>query len=316
MFDIISVGGATTDVFVRVKGEIEKIHGHLDVCLSVGSKLLIEELKFDTGGAGTNTAVSFSRLGLKTGWIGVLGSDHNSAMIADCMKKEKVSFLGEQKSGNVGYSVILTGLKKDRTILYYRGINDQLLKFKNSKTKWYYFGSLLGKSFETGKKLAVFAKKNKIPFAFNPSTYLAKKGISYLRPFLDGCSVLVLNLEEAKLLLKNISSTTEMLKKLNNYSKIVVITDGSKGVIAFDGKHKYTVFPGKVPVVETTGAGDAFASGFVSGLIMKYPIEKALQLAVANSESVIQHIGAKNNLLFRKDLRKIKARRVEKCLLA
>ena len=78
---------------------------------------------------------------------------------------------------------------------------------------------------------------------------------------------------------------------------IVVITDKDKKVKSYDGKKKYSLMPHKIKVVERTGAGDAFASGFVAGQIANKTIQQSLVLALKESESVIRHFGAKNNLL-------------------
>ena len=71
MYDIITVGGSTVDVFVKTSMKNVKIANlpEHDVCYPVGSKILIDDLHFDTGGGGTNTAVAFARLGFRTGWL-------------------------------------------------------------------------------------------------------------------------------------------------------------------------------------------------------------------------------------------------------
>ena len=90
----------------------------------------------------------------------------------------------------------------------------------------------------------------------------------------------------------------ELLLKLHKQGpEIVVITDGKQGVYAYDGKDSYVIKPHNVKVLETTGAGDSFASGFLAGLLKRNDIEFALQLGLAEAESVITHYGAKNKLL-------------------
>ena len=318
MFDIITVGSATVDVFVHTVKEFTRLTSvkkEHDVCYPIGGKILIDQLTFDTGGAGTNTAVAFSRLGLKTGWLGKLGDDSNSKHILDVMKKEKVNFLGTFGSGHTGYSVIIVGLLNDRTILTHKGINDSLkineINFSKLKTRWFYFGSMLGESFKTLCALAEFAKKKNIPYAFNPSTYLAKQGYSALKDIIDGCSIIVLNRQEAELL-THTSYISKMLETLQRHAKTVVITDGKQGAFAYNGKQRLKLWTRNVRVVETTGAGDAFAAGVTSGLMKDKPLDLALKLGLAEAESVLQHIGAKNNLLKLQQLQKsLKGIRVE-----
>lgn len=305
-FDVITIGSASSDVFVRTENEEINQHGdHHDVCYTIGSKFLIKELHFATGGGATNSAVAFARLGLKTGTICLVGKDSNGNTILEELKKEKISFLGKKKEGMTGYSVILIGLEKDRSILTYKGINNELKKsdveFKNLKTKWFYISSMMNQSFETAKEIIKYAKKNKIKWAFNPSQYLAEKGIKALKEFINGCDLLVLNKEEAEALVSSrkigVWSIEELLKKLKKYAKIVVITDGPRTAYASDGKTNYSLYPSNTKIVETTGAGDSFASGVLAGLYLKNDLEFALRLGYAESESVIQYIGAKNKLL-------------------
>src|SRR3989338_6409021 len=122
-FDIVTFGGAVIDTFLNtnVPEESGKI------CYESGSKILIKDLRFDVGGGGTNTAVAFSRLGFKTGYIGKLGKDTNADKILDCLKNEKITFLGKQDPKFMtGYSVILDSRKHERTILTYKGANNQI----------------------------------------------------------------------------------------------------------------------------------------------------------------------------------------------
>lgn len=310
MFDIITVGSATQDVFVRTEKEEISQHGdHHDVCYTIGSKSLIKELHFATGGGATNSAVAFARLGLKTGCVCTVGRDLNGKNVLSELKEENVAFLGAEKKGNTGYSVVLIGLEKDRFILTYKGVNDVLLRkdvrYNKLNAKWLYISSMINNSFETAKQIVKHAKKSKIKWAFNPSQYLAEKGVHFLKEFIYGCDLLVLNKEEANALVSSwnygIFEAEELLQQLNKYAKIVVITDGPRTAYAFDGRIKYALLPTKINVVETTGAGDAFASGVLAGLHLTDNIAFALQLGYSEASSVIQHIGAKNKLLTLKE---------------
>ena len=158
----------------------------------------------------------------------------------------------------------------------------------------------MGQSFKTAEKVALFAKKKKIKYAFNPSSYLAQKGLNYLKKIITSCDILVLNKEEALSLLKSKKSINYLLKKLQKHSKIVVITEGKLGASAYDGEYKYTLYPRKTKVVETTGAGDSFASGFTAGIMLGKDVSYSLQLGYAEASSVIGHIGAKKDLISRK----------------
>jgi ribokinase len=313
MYDVITVGSATVDGFVQTGDNLfQKVYQNC-VRVPFGSKILVTDIKFDVGGGGTNSAVSLSRLGFKTSFIGRIGMGHNCQRVLNVLRKENVdtSFV-QQEGGRTGFSIVLDAKGHDRTILAFKGSNNNLrystIKKSRLKTKWFYFSSMMGESFTTLEKLAMFAHRNNIKILFNPSNYLAKKGKSYLKKILDNTEILVLNLEEASILAGNGNKKVYiLLKELYSLGpKIVVITDGKKGVHAFDNSYYYFIKPHKINVLETTGAGDAFASSFLAGIIKKGSIEFALQLGIANAESVIQHYGTKNKLLtWREALRAI-----------
>lgn len=293
-YDIITVGSAVIDAFVDTG--IPEIHKKM--CYNVGTKIAVKDLKFATGGGGTNTAVSFSKLGLKTGYAGKLGKDENGKIILNELKKEKVDFLGVLGKEPTGFSVILDSKEHERTILTYRGANDYLefseLPLKKLNTNWFYFSSMTGEAHETQEKLAEWARKKGKKIAFNPSSYLTRKGASYLKKILSKVYVLILNDEEARDLIPQGDLFLE-LHKLG--PKIVCITYGKNGSKISDGNCIYEIIANKIKVAEKTGAGDAFASGFVSGLIKLNEIAKAAQIGTMNAESVIQIPGAKNGLL-------------------
>ncbi|MBW2986019.1 carbohydrate kinase family protein [Candidatus Woesearchaeota archaeon] len=306
MFDVITVGSASVDAFISSKSKsIELLRKKHEICLPIGSKILVDYLHMDTGGGGTNCAVAFARLGLKTGWVGKIGDDENSKHILNQMKKEKVKFLGKiKKGGSTGFSVIIIGLEKDRTILAYKGINDKLkisdISLNKLKTKWFYMGSLLGESFKTAEKIAQYAKKKKIKLAFNPSPYVARMGFKKLKKIISACNLLVLNKEEAQDIAHRKTNNIDfLLKKLQKHVPLVVITDGKRGAYAYNGIDKYTMHVGKQKIIEATGTGDSFASGVLAGIILGYDIEKAMRLGYADGVSVLSHIGAKEKLLTR-----------------
>ena len=89
MYDVITVGSATVDAFVDTENKL--FIGKKRIHVPFGSKLLIKDLRFDIGGGGTNCAVAFSRLGLKTGYVGKIGVGTNSQRIVNLLKKEKIS---------------------------------------------------------------------------------------------------------------------------------------------------------------------------------------------------------------------------------
>ncbi len=305
MYDVITVGSATVDVFASTEfNRLIKKKKEDFIAYPLGSKILIKELNFTIGGGGTNTAVALSKLGHKVAYIGKIGSAENSKRVVDTLRKEGVdtSLIVSSKKSRTGYSIILDSKNHDRTILAFKGSNNDLrfseVDLKKIKTKWFYFSAMLDESFKTLEKIADFAEENGIKICFNASTYLAKKGKLFLKNILKRTDILVLNKEEAGYM-SGKEGVIDVFKSLSQMGvKIIVITDGRNEGYCYDGNYVYSFMPHKkINIVETTGAGDAFAASFLSGIIKKNDVKFALQLGVVNSESVIQHHGAKEKLL-------------------
>lgn len=299
-YDVITMGSNVIDTFIYTGiGEKEGA-----ICFPAGTKIQINEIYFSVGGGGMNSAVCLSKLGLKTGYLGKIGVGYNSEVVFGQLKKNKIDFLGVRGKGHTGYSAILESDKKHRTVLTYKGESDNLefseINLKRLNAKWLYFTSMSDKSFESQKKIAEYAKKRGIKLAYNPSSYQTKKGAEYLSEILKNTCLLCLNKEEAEML------AGKDIYKLNRLGpSIVCITDGENEGCVYDGEYLYRFWPNKINVKEPTGAGDAFGSSFVAGLIKFNEVEIALKMALANSEHVIQELGAENGLLNWEKIKKI-----------
>ena len=312
-FDIITFGSAVVDVFV----DTDVAEKNKKISYPVGSKILINELREDIGGGGTNTAVAFSRFGLKTGFIGKIGKDNSGKSIINMLEKEKITFLGKaERHEKTGYSIILDSREHNRTILTYKAINNNI-SWKDikkhlrdiKKKKYIYFTSLLGESFKTQIKLSRIAKTNSIKIIFNPSDYLIRHANkNKLYEVLKNTHILIFNKQEAEMLcrkyhMKIPKKNPELVRVVSELGpNIIVITDKNNKIWAYDKQNNKTagLKPHKIKVKERTGAGDAFGAGFAAGIITGKGIEKSLELGLKESESVLRYFGAKNKLLEKK----------------
>ncbi|RLG15142.1 MAG: hypothetical protein DRN66_00185 [Candidatus Nanohalarchaeota archaeon] len=315
-YDITTIGSATIDTFVDTN-IAEREH---TISYPVGAKLTVENIQFFIGGGGTNTAVSFARLGLKTAYLGKIG-DHFKKDIIDMLKKEKIKFVGKITKDMNDHSIILDTKKHNRTILTYKGASNKLtmkdIDLDGIKTGWFYFCSMMGDAFKTQIALSDFAQKKGINVAFNPSYYQIKAHRKELGRILKNTEIIIFNKEEAIGLVLGIDAKADpgkvkkfygkdsrenmidLLKKIRSIGvKIICITDGKNTTYTYDGETLYEFEPHKeIKALERTGAGDAFASTLVAAIAKGKPLDFALWMATINSESVIQNYGAKNILL-------------------
>lgn len=127
--------------------------------------------------------------------------------------------------------------------------------------------------------------------------YLAKQGMKKLSRLLSRVEIIILNKEEGQALTGG-TTFKEIIEKIaHSGPKIIVLTDGPKTIYAYQDGKFYSKIPRKIKVIDSTGAGDAFAAGFIYGIMYNKDIQTCLDMGLKESDSVITHIGAKNNLL-------------------
>lgn len=308
MFDVITFGSGTMDVYVKSK---KLALAGSDIRLRLGSKIEAEDILFYSGGGGTNAAATFANQGLKVAYCGQVGEDYFGDLIIRDLEVRKInnSFVLRTKEKATNASVFLNYPGKDRAILIYRGASDLLRKkdipwAKLKSAKWFYLAPFSGKLAELTSRIIDFAKKNKIKIAFNPGYDQLNFPKSVLKEILSRVDILILNREEASNLAGiPYNKEREIFRKIDEMANgIVIMTKGGKGATVSDGKKLF--FAKSLAeslgwkIVDVTGAGDAFGSGFISGFLKsKGNIEHSMQLAMANSAFNLLKWGAKEGLL-------------------
>jgi len=314
MFDVITIGSATRDVFLEPKeSRVEKSKKYKTgegLCFSLGSKIDVPKIHFRTGGSAVNAAITFASQGLKAAVLCKVGKDTRGKSIIRRLKGAGVStnLIIQDKKYFTAYSVIMVA-GGGRTIFVHRGATEHLCcdepvpyeKLKN--TKWFYITNLGGKSEKIFLPLINFAYKNNIKIALNPGKTQLKLGKN-LVPVLAKIDALILNQEEASYLTGiKFQDEKNIFKKLDKWVKgIFVMTKGRDGFTACDNKNIYAGGVLKEPVyIDRTGAGDAFGSGVVSAIIKGKSMEEALQSGSANATGVLSEWGANEGLLSSND---------------
>jgi sugar/nucleoside kinase (ribokinase family) len=246
--------------------------------------------------------------GFKVAYCGKVGHDKEGDQILKELKERKidVSMCLRDKEYSTAYSAILSLPEEERTVLIYRGAchflkEAQLPKAKILKTKWFYLAPLSGQTANLFESLLAWGLEHKIKVAVNLSLEQINWGFSRLKPLLKLIDLLILNQEEAALLVgKTVQDEKETMRELSRHTNgLVIITKGGEGSLVSDGKIIFQAGALDQKVVEKTGAGDAFAAGFLAGLLKQNTIEYAIQLATANATSCMLKVGAKNGLLTR-----------------
>lgn len=314
MFDVVTFGSATRDIFVRsngikIIGSSEFLTGKA-MAVEAGGKIYIEELIFATGGGGTNCAATFALQQLKTAYVGLIGNDQGGLEIFRELNDLGVNcnFIKTTERAKTPYSIILSAPGKERSILVYEGASHLVsladIPFEQLKqTKWFYLSGLAGEASKTFEPIINFATDNKIKLAVNPGHYQLTENIDILKKLLNKIDILLVNQEEASLITGvDFKNETELFKKFDELVPgIAVMSKGKNGVAVADNRQIYSAGIPQSTYVDRTGSGDAFGSGFVAVIIQGGSIVEAIQLGTANATSTIQKIGAKNGLLKKSD---------------
>ena len=327
MYDFITIGSATQDVFVQsdvasIVTVSQMMKKSEFMSFPYGAKTEIADFSKNLGGGAVNTAINLANLGLKTSTIIKLGNDELNNTIKLKLAQSGIDIMNIIDSTKylTGFSIILVSFQGDRTVLAHRGANAHVHEKEVNfdaikKARWVYVSPLSGDSNKILDKIAKFCEENNINLAINAGTTALKKGGKYFSKILKTAQIVVMNKEEATLVTKiqvrpdskevKFSKEkihpdiVEMLKTLKGDTQAtVVITDGKNGVYCYDGKKIYVcpIYP--ATVVSTLGAGDAFSSTFCATMDkFNNDIEKALLYASINSASICGHFGAQEGFL-------------------
>lgn len=315
MFDLITIGDPTLDTFIIIDEEAAKLQCNLKheeclLCLNYADKIPFEKTGQSVGGNAANLAVGCKKLGLKTALVAEIGDDINGQIIEEELETAKVNtdYLETIKDKQTRYSIVLN-YKSERTILSYHSKHNYKLN-KLPASKWIYYTSL-GEGFEKiQNKLVKHLNKNpQTKIIFNPGSYQIKHGLTEIKKLFPRTDLLFVNKEEAQKITKTKKTIPELFKILYKTGiKKIVITDGRNGSYAYDGKKIFFMRPYPIKPIARTGAGDAYASGFLSALFFGYDLSTALKWGSANGAAVTQKIGAEKGLLNQTGIKKILTR--------
>lgn len=314
MYDVVTIGSTVKDSFWYTDFETvssDAAPSGKAIAIPLGEKFGAEKVVTSLGGNAANAAVTFSRQGHSTALFTKVGNDVVAKELVQELKKEKVStdLVEYSNDKNTAESILLLQDGERSIITYHGAINEFTLEhvaLEQLHAQWWYV-SLPGDSYKLFDRLLVYAREHNIKVAYNPSfKHLQGEGRNDLLKHLEDVSLLVLNEGEAAALTGiSFEKEQEVFEKLDVLVPgIVAVTNGPKGVTVSDGAHIYKAGIFKEQHIEDrTGAGDAFGSGFVAGLLQTEEeckkgvcnsdnITHAIRLASANATSVIEQVGS------------------------
>lgn len=302
MQDILSIGTATVDAFLTIPED--SVHCHMndktyELSFPLGQKIPLENAEFLIGGDASNVSVGLSRLGLSSMLFAEIGDDEFAEKILRSLSEEHIDLSHVIQTETQSSFAMGLEYKGDRTLFVRHQKREHQFAF-DVKAKWMYLSSL-GEVWEKAYQNAYTSVlEHHMYLACNPGTLQIQAGFAQIATILSRTDILFLNIDEAaELLDKKDQSVEDLLIAYRAYGvKTVVLTDGKNGSYA-KGPDGMTYHVGIVnhPIVERTGAGDAYSSGFLAAIIHGRSTSEAMIWGTLNAASVVGKVGAQPGLL-------------------
>lgn len=304
---LLSVGDATIDVFMQPT-ESETLCDlntkECKIAFSYGEKIPVKNLEFSIGGNAANNAIGTKRLGIDSAIVLTLGDDPAGTLILNRLTEEKVdmTYVIQQPSTTSNYSSIIN-YGGERTIFSYHAPRSYEFPVQLPLAPWVYLTSM-GEAFRPffNHLMEWLTKHPETRLAFNPGSWQMKMGVQLILDVLARTHLLYVNREEAEKLVNftgsSVGKEKDLLTAVSKLGpKVVIVTDGANGALAFNGQTFLKVGVLPVDAYERTGAGDAFGSGCLAALIKGKDLGEALLWGTVNSASVIGYTGSQKGLL-------------------
>jgi len=287
-YDLVTVGHALVDIRIVV-----------DRFPAPDEEAVVLSQTWGAGGSAINTAIDGSRLGLRTAVIAKIGFDSFGRIIVDELLREGVDISGLRVSstGRTGFTIV--AIDRDGKIAMYgfKGVAEELdpSEVDNeiiSTARYVHIASL---RLDTSLKVAEIARKAGAKISWDPGRVLAKKGLKELEKMIKSIDIVLANKVEASVItgldIDKYRESAKILKDLG--PELVVVKLGSRGIYVLGDGVDEEVPAVKVDrVVDTTGAGDAFAAGLIAGILRGYSLRKALLYANAVAALKITKLGS------------------------
>ena len=266
-----------------------------------GEELIIDSASEQPGGSAANTIVGLARLGVKTGFIGVVGDDSDGACIRSGMAQEGVDVSGIETAdcaGRTGMVLVIVDGRGERSMYVYSGANNALnitsknLLYANSAKFLHLSSFACEDQFEMQME---FIDRSEARISFAPGMLYARRGIDALHGTISQTEIVFLNRDEIGILTG--LDYRDGAKELNDIgAEIVAVTLGGDGCYIRTKGGEISVPASSAEVVDTTGAGDAFCAGFLCGLLGGRSLDYCGRMGNRVAAKCVEAVGARTGL--------------------
>jgi sugar/nucleoside kinase (ribokinase family) len=311
--DVLAIGNAIVDVIADASDEFLEAEG-----LTKGAMLLVDEEEAErlyaemgqgieaSGGSAANTAAGIAALGVRAGFVGQVAPDQLGEVFTHDIRAKGVEF--ETPPADFGVStarcLVLVTPDAHRTMNTYLGASQYLMveALDEGQIERAAILYLEGYLWDPGAARYAMIKAidvahaagRKVAFTLS-DTFCIERHRDGFYALIDGGRVDILFANEAEIqALAAIPNFEQAVAAVKDKVEILVVTRSEKGAIAIAGDTRFEVAAEPVDaVVDTTGAGDLFAAGFLAGLAQERSLEDALHMGAIAAAEVISHYGAR-----------------------
>ena len=261
------------------------------------------------GGSPANIAMNIKRLGGNSALSSAVGNDGLGDFLINHLKNNNIDTRYISKVNNSTSMVLVSKSKTTPVPIFYRGADYNLqyddnieYALKNCKIVHFSCWPISQKnSRQTIEKVIDKAKENNILIGFDPNYHEMiweknHNGLEYIKNIISKVDIVKPSEVDAERIFGCDTPKKQVKKFIDLGAKLVIMTLGKDGAIVTNGDETLTFKTFATEIVDTTGAGDAFWSGFYTGLTKSYSLKDSLNLGFATSAFKLKHVGAIANL--------------------
>lgn len=325
MSKIVTIGSVCQDIFLPTNEGVlwntsDDILSKKKIAFELGAKYAIEKRFESLGGNSINVAVGLKKLGEEVFPNTTVGDDALGKWILKELQLCEINteIIKIKDNCKSDFSTIIIDKNNSDRIIFSNHEANNFLHFDKKNIgipNWIFIGDLSKNWKEIIDDVITFSKEKKIRLAFNPRQKTIHEDVLKILDIISNVEIIFINKDEAIEIVSGMKQDTViefleneeyLLKVLFRLGpEIVVITDGENGAWCFNGEKIVRGKALKRDVIDTTGAGDAFTSGFLAAYIKNIDIETSMKWGIANSSSSISEYGGQKGLLNESDIENI-----------
>lgn len=308
MKKVIGIGNALVDLMTRIDNDtlltdLNLPKGSMQLVDKTVSRSIIDKTKnfhctIASGGSAANTIHGLAKMGIETGFIGKIGKDEMGKYFRDDMKKSNIKTYLLESDSDSGVAVALVSPDGERTFAVHLGAAVELSSADLSPAFFHGYDLLhiegyLLQNYSLIETACDLAKKSGLKVSLDLASFNVVEAhrdfLTYIsKNFAD---IIFANEDEAKAMTGH--QPEDAVNHIAEWCDVAVVKIGKDGSLVKTGGELYKIESVKANVVDTTGAGDLYASGFLFGLLNEISINECGRIGSLLGKKVIEQIGAK-----------------------